>query len=284
MPLPHKIADLIPKLGLIPHPEGGFFVETHRSGSIPMSSKGQTNLAVPNGDLVIEANSSSPVITTEDTTTTTTITIKKRRTSDRRGANRPDGEERRNALTSIYWVPTVQDPRLMLGTNCSDHVHYYQGGLSFVYYLLDPAVAPPRLERVVLGPHLDRGEKLQVCVRGGMWKCGEILLPDGYAEGKDEKEGQQQEYDYTIIGEAVGPGFDFHDFTWITEAKIHEVGPGSASSMPSMVASVEHTKSFLLTFVLKAAAKIEREGNFVDTASEFYEEGQQQENRTKARS
>ena len=150
-----------------------------------------------------------------------------------------------------------------------------------MYYLLDPAVAPPRLERVVLGPHLDRGEKLQVCVRGGMWKCGEILLPD---DGEGNEGQEQQGYDYTIIGEAVGPGFDFHDFTWITEAKIHEVGPGSASSMPSMVASVEHTKSFLLTFVLKAAAKIEREGNFVDTASEFYEEGQQQENRTKARS
>ena len=182
----------------------------------------------------------------------------------------------------------------MLATNCSDHVHYYQGGLSFVYYLYDPTVKPPCVERVVLGPHLDRGEKLQVCVRGGMWKCGEILLPDGDDEGKDEEESQQEGYEYTIIGEAVAPGFDFHDFTWITERKIHDVVcPGMSpftfnSSQKSLAGSYTwaqvETRNTLVQFVLKAAAKIEREGNVVDAASEFYEEGQQQEDRTKARS
>ena len=39
MSLPKKIKDLIVPLNLIPHPEGGFFVETHRSGSVPMASK-----------------------------------------------------------------------------------------------------------------------------------------------------------------------------------------------------------------------------------------------------
>jgi len=276
MPLPHKTSDLIPKLGLIPHPEGGFFVETHRSGSIPMSSKGQTNLAVPdssNGDLVVESN--VVPVDTEDTTTTSPAN-KKRRTTFRRGSNRPDGDERRNALTSIYWVPTVQSPMLMLATNCSDHVHYYQGGLSFAYYLLDPAVVEPCLERVVLGPNLERGEKLQVCVRGGMWKCGEVLLPDG--DGNDDG---QQGYEYSIIGEAVAPGFDFHDFEWITEKKIQEV---VCSSLPSPTAAAVDIRKTLLKYVFWAAAKIEGEGNTVNEASEFYEEGKQQENRTKERS
>ena len=41
--------DFIDMLGLIPHPEGGFFVETYRSGSAPMTSKGLTD---PAGDVM----------------------------------------------------------------------------------------------------------------------------------------------------------------------------------------------------------------------------------------
>lgn len=41
MPLPTKVTDLISALNLIPHPEGGFFIETYRSGSIPMSTQGK---------------------------------------------------------------------------------------------------------------------------------------------------------------------------------------------------------------------------------------------------
>ena len=33
----------ISQLGMIPHPEGGFFVETYRSGSVPMTSRGLTD-------------------------------------------------------------------------------------------------------------------------------------------------------------------------------------------------------------------------------------------------
>ena len=42
-------------------------------------------------------------------------------------------------------------------------------------------------------------------VRGGLWKCGRLL------EGSD---------DFALIGEAVGPGFDFHDFAWVTPAMV----------------------------------------------------------------
>ncbi len=48
-----------------------------------------------------------------------------------RNKNRPDEDERRNALTSIYWVPTKKSPKLLLASNHSDHVHYYQGGSKF---------------------------------------------------------------------------------------------------------------------------------------------------------
>lgn len=45
-------SELRTQLGLIPHPEGGCFLETFRSGSTPMSSRGQTDLNVPERDLV----------------------------------------------------------------------------------------------------------------------------------------------------------------------------------------------------------------------------------------
>ena len=82
MPLPPKITDLIPVLNLIPHPEGGFFVETYRSGTQPMSTQGQTGFDTTN-------NNKNLIVTT-----------------DGRDTNRPDKDVRRNALTSIYWAPT----------------------------------------------------------------------------------------------------------------------------------------------------------------------------------
>jgi len=171
MPLPPKISDLTSALQLIPHPEGGFFVETYRSGCDPMSTKGQTGLGCtePNINLV-HANG--------------------------RGNNRQDGDVRRNCLTSIYWVPTIASPKLLLAKNHSDHIHYYHGGLSFKYYIYNPDTGV--MVEEILGPDIHRGHKLQVCVAGGLWKCGHLI------EDKDCV--NNESYEYTCIGEAVAPG------------------------------------------------------------------------------
>ena len=44
-----KKKDFVKALDLIPHPEGGYFRETHRSGATPMASRGKTDST---GDLV----------------------------------------------------------------------------------------------------------------------------------------------------------------------------------------------------------------------------------------
>ena len=44
---------MVKELSLIRQPEGGFFLETHRSGAIPMSSQGLTDFNVPDVDLVL---------------------------------------------------------------------------------------------------------------------------------------------------------------------------------------------------------------------------------------
>jgi predicted cupin superfamily sugar epimerase len=236
MPLPTKIKDMIPLLNLIPHLEGGFFRETYRSGSEPMSTMGQTGLDCkdPKVNLVV---------------------------ANGRSDNRPDKDERRNALTSIFWVPTAKDPVLRLGKNCSDHVHYYQGGLPFRYFFFNPTTS--EFSTAVLGPELHKGHVLQLPIKGGTWKCGRI---EPYEESNTD-------YDYTLIGEAVAPGFDFHDFTWITEEMLH----ASCSDNAAM--------EILLPFFIHDESEAIQEGKkTVDVATEFYEDGDRKEKRINERS
>jgi hypothetical protein len=50
-------------------------------------------------------------------------------------------------------------------------------------------------------------------VVSGEWKCGILLEADLLTA------------DYCIIGEAVGPAFDFHDFHWVTAKELSESNP-----------------------------------------------------------
>ena len=179
---------MVKKLELIPHPEGGFFLETYRSGSIPMSSRGETDLNVPEDDLVMT----------------------------NRTDRRPDRDGRRNALTSIYWMPTGSSPKLHLTVNLSDHVHYFHGGEPFEFILVDPKAKEVR--RVVLGGNVLDGHKFQLPVKSGIWKCGHLMAPNA-------TDSQLSKDAYCLIGEGVGPGFDFYDFTWVTSEMVKETAP-----------------------------------------------------------
>ena len=185
--------DVITNLGLIPHPEGGYFREIHRSGSTPMLSKGQTDLTVATQFNSNTHDNAWPQQVYEP------LTI-----APGRDKRRPDGDIRRNCLTTIIWMPTRHTPRLLLAVNLSDHVHFYHGGAGFEYFMYDPVKG--ELLREVLGPNLGEGQKLQVACPGGVWKCGRLLKNDTL--------------DYCLIGEAVAPGFDFHDFSWVTKSEI----------------------------------------------------------------
>ena len=178
---------MVKELGLIPHPEGGFFLETHRSGSTPMSSQGQTDFNVAYDDLVVT----------------------------NRTDRRPDGDGRRNALTSIYWMPTGSSPKLHLTINISDHVHYYHGGEPFEFILVDPQAK--KVQRVILGGNVLAGHKFQLPVKGGIWKCGHLLVPNSTDSSSKDS--------YCLIGEGVAPGFDFYDFTWVTAKMVKETAP-----------------------------------------------------------
>ena len=110
----------------------------------------------------------------------------------------------------------------------------------------------------VLGPELHKGQKLQVPVKGGLFKCGKI---------DDSEEEIDLGYDYSLIAEAVGPGFDFHDFAWVTKEMLNET------------VKDEKVKELLLGFVNAESTEIERDNKTVDAAPEFYQEGANQDQR-----
>ena len=182
-----------------------------------------------------------------------------------RTKNRADKDEKRNAVTSIYWVPTIKSPRLFLAYNCSDHVHYYQGGLPFKYSLFDPASG--EFTQVTLGPEIHQGQKLQVGVKGGIWKCGIVVVDD-----EKESNDASADYEYTVIGEAVAPGFDFHDFNWVTEELLRETCKDDV-----------HVKHFL-KFINGESTGIQEKDATVEAAAEFYEDGGRKRRRIEERS
>ena len=158
-PAPPTAADVVTALGLIPHPEGGFFLETYRAGAPPMTSRGHTD---PTG-----------------ATLTTTRTGK--------------SDPSRNIMTSIYWMLTPTAPRGCWIRNESDHVHYHHGGDPITYHVVDNMASPPRYYTVRLGPPGMPGTTPQVMVKGGDYKasrlekggCGWALIGGAVAPGFD---------------------------------------------------------------------------------------------------
>ncbi len=116
-----------------------------------------------------------------------------------------DGE--RFLMTSIHYLLTDASPVGHFHLNRSDIVHYYHLGDPIEYFLIHP---DGELERVVMGPEVAQGQRLQLTVRGGIWKASR-LLPG--ANG------------YGLISEAVSPGFDFADMTLGERAGLTEQFP-----------------------------------------------------------
>jgi predicted cupin superfamily sugar epimerase len=101
---------------------------------------------------------------------------------------------KRFSMTSIFYLLSAESPIGHFHLNKSDIVHYFQLGDPITYYLISP---DGKLKTVVMGTNLAAGEKLQLTVPGGTWKASKIV--------KGGKKG------YSLISEAVSPGFNFAD-------------------------------------------------------------------------
>ena len=81
------------------------------------------------------------------------------------------------------------------------------------------------ITKQVLGPNIAEGHSLQVSVPGGTWKCGRVL---GGA-GSDH---------FTLMGEAVAPGFDYHDFEFISEGMVGQLAGVSEQAKEELLSHV----------------------------------------------
>ncbi|MFT2090805.1 cupin domain-containing protein [Paraglaciecola sp. 2405UD69-4] len=100
----------------------------------------------------------------------------------------------RTLMTSIFYLLSAESPIGHFHKNQSDIMHYFHTGDPITYYLLHP---DGRLETHVMGPDPTKGHKMQMLVKGGIWKASKIPT-DG-------------DFGYGLIGEAVAPGFEYSD-------------------------------------------------------------------------
>ena len=161
-----RMNDFITRLALVPHPEGGYFREVYRSGAPVMESGGRT---------------------------------------DERGEVMETPVGMRNQFTSMFWMANNDAPILKMGCNVSMHIHYYNGGNAFKYWLISPNKI---VTEVVLGPDATKGHVQQMIVPSNTFKFGLLMPPEAdFLQGSNR---------FVLVSEAVVPGFDFGDFSWVT--------------------------------------------------------------------
>ncbi|GAB1725509.1 hypothetical protein NU195Hw_g1917t1 [Hortaea werneckii] len=200
---------IIQKLNLQPHPEGGYFVETDRDP-----------LRIPN-----------PYAHTSSTQNPSSILV-----------------DTRNAMTSIHYLLTARSPLGHFHRNKGRTVHtLHRGRGRYVVIHADEVASTScpggyggnenlpesrrwtdhaRIETFVVGPDVLKGERVQWIVDGGKYKCS-FLLPD--QEGGSSSEG-------LLISETVVPGFEFEDHDFMDEERLRAlVSREQAEEMAWMV-------------------------------------------------
>lgn len=117
------------------------------------------------------------------------------------------GEEAgsRKLLTSIYYMLTDDSPVGYLHKNKSDIIHYHHLGSSITYVIVSPEGV---LSKKIVGSNLAAGEQLQLVVPGGYWKASRLNSGE-----------------YSLISEAVVPGFEYADNQIATEDMVAEIFP-----------------------------------------------------------
>jgi len=140
-----RASSLVAALGLVAHPEGGYYGEVYRSSSVVR-----------------------PV----------------------------DGRQNRSALTSIYFLLPAGAISRWHRVRSDEIWHFYEGAA------LDLWVAPPDVQSVSrqrLGVLDGDGQRPVAAVPAGSWQAA------------------RSTGSYTLVGCAVGPGFDFLDFSLATD-------------------------------------------------------------------
>jgi len=134
--------------------------------------------------------------------------------------NAPDLEDFRAIMSSIYYMLTDENPLGYLHFNKSDIIHYFHQGSPILYTIIRPN---GELHQVVLGPELDKGQQLQLLVKGGSWKASELLAGE-----------------FGLISEAVTPGFDYRDNILACDKTIKSAYPEHWPAISKYIKATSH--------------------------------------------
>lgn len=146
--------------------------------------------------------------------------------------NDPSSRTERHIMTSIYYLMTRENPILRMSLNRSDIIHYYHLGCPVEYVIINPRDGDISRER--LGPDILSGQKLQVLIPGGCWRCGHILTGSGDVSSDG----------YSLTSEAVAPGFDYADNQLATEKEIREKFPHLWETLETYVYNMPPVHSY----------------------------------------
>jgi predicted cupin superfamily sugar epimerase len=175
-----EVHAVISTLELMPHIEGGYFIETDRSPDT--------------------VSSPFPI----KTSFTSELTPK------RPGFNATV----RNSSTTIYYLLTPNGPQGGFHRNKGRTVHtLHKGRGRYVVIHANEPVKEKRIETFIVGPDIERGEKLQWIVEGEKYKAS-YLLPD--EDGGVHSQG-------LLISETVVPGFEFCDHDFLSRQGLEEL-------------------------------------------------------------
>ena len=136
----------------------------------------------------------------------------------------PNSGIRRHIMTSIYYLLTRESPIMCMHLNRSDIIYYYHLGCPVEYLIINPFDG--EISRETLGPDILSGQKLQVHIQGGRWRCGHMLTGASLSG-------------YTLISEAVAPGFDYSDNRLATPQEISSKFPDLWETVKTYVRTSE---------------------------------------------
>ncbi|XP_070545235.1 uncharacterized protein [Ptychodera flava] len=139
-----EMKQLIKRLQLQQHVEGGYYAETFRS-PLKLNTSWSSTDAVKKSSLDLANN---------DSVVTNTC--------------------QRNICTSIVYLLTKQSPICYWHKNRSDIIRYFHGGGSMKVFTIDDVGL---LQTVRLGGNIEAGDRLQIVTKGGNWEA--LMLVDG---------------------------------------------------------------------------------------------------------
>ncbi|KAL8766856.1 MAG: hypothetical protein Q9203_006285 [Teloschistes exilis] len=200
-----SIQAIIDELGMTPHPEGGYFIETDRDPRNVPNPFPTSNSNAANGG------------SSQDLT--------------------------RSASTTIFYLLTPSSPQGHFHRNKARTMHtLHKGRGRYVIVHADEEghAKPVRVETFVVGQNIDKGERLQWMVEGGKYKAS-YLLSDQEGEGEHiSEEGlliSEVRFflfyksvttgnfspDFPLWLQTVVPGFDFADHDFMPRSRLAEL-------------------------------------------------------------